>query len=202
MFGFVVLLSHMFLYFIRGLRFRVRTMNFYGRRFNLYFCLLAALMLASGCATGKKADKQLAALRLHLESNANVPGTSQTVSVLRASPIAVTIATQPVLTEANIIAAVLLDTPGGSAVEVKFDEMGTLTLEQYTSAYAGKHFVIFGQWGEKGQEGRWLAVPVISGRIANGVLSFTADATRDEAKQLVLGLNNVAKQVAKGQMKF
>ena len=202
MFCFVVLLSHMLLYFIRGLRFRVSTMNFYGRRFNLYLLFAVALLTAAGCATTKNPDKQLAILRLHIESNASVPGSSQTISVLRNTPLAVTIGVQPVLTEGSIVAAVLLDTPGGFAVEVKFDEIGTLTLEQYTAAYAGKHFAIFGQWCDKPVEGRWLAAPIISGRIANGVLSFSVDASREEAIKLVRGLNNMAKKVAKEGAKF
>ncbi len=44
----------------------------------------------------------------------------------------------------------LLDTPdGGFAVEVKFDETGGWTLEEYTAANPGKHLAIFGQWGDK-----------------------------------------------------
>ena len=44
-------------------------------------------------------------------------------------------------------------------------------------------------------ENRWLAAPVIPSRIGNGVLTFTPDASREEADQIVLGLNNVAKKV-------
>jgi hypothetical protein len=36
--------------------------------------------------------------------------------------------------------------------------------------------------------------PLITGRINNGLLSFTPDMTRDEATEFVKGLNNVAKQ--------
>jgi hypothetical protein len=41
---------------------------------------------------------------------------------------------------------------------------------------------------------RWLAAPVISHRIGDGVLVFTPDATREEAEEIALGLNNVAKK--------
>ena len=177
-------------------------MNFYARGFNLYLLLLAGLFAGAGCQSDKdKGDKHLASLRLHLENRAQLPGVGKTVSVIRANPVLVTINEDPVLTEASIVRADLLDTPVGYAVEVKFDETGTYTLEQYTSAYEGKHFVIFGQWSENSTNSRWLAAPLITHRIVNGVFAFTPDASHEEAKQLVLGLNNMAKKIAKEKMK-
>lgn len=176
-------------------------MCFYARRFNLYLLLLAVVLLpAAGCQTDKT-DKHVAMLRIHLENKAQLPGNGRTVSVLRSTPVLVTIGDEPAITEANILAARLLDTPGGYAVEVKFDETGTWMLEQYTSANLGRHFVIFGQWSENQKDSRWLAAPIITRRIPNGVLSFTPDATREESMELVTGLNNMAKKIATGKMK-
>jgi preprotein translocase subunit SecD len=175
-------------------------MNFYAMRFNLYLLPLLAAMLLLGCQTNKK-DEHLASLRIHLENRAQVAGSGQTVSVLRSQPVLVTINTEPVLTEANIIGATVLETPGGYALQVQFDETGTWTLEQYSAANIGKHFAIFGQWSEQSTNSRWLGAPVISHRIANGLLAFTPDASRTEATQLVIGLNNMAKKIAKGKMK-
>jgi preprotein translocase subunit SecD len=173
-------------------------MNFYARGFNLYLLLLAVTLAAAGCQSDKdKAAKHLASLRIHLENRAQLPGSGKTVSVIRANPVLVTINTEPVLTEAGIVRADLLDSPVGFAVQVKFDEEGAFTLEQYTSAYEGKHFVIFGQWSEDSTNSRWLAAPLISHRIINGVFAFTPDASHEEAKQLVIGLNNMAKKIAK-----
>ena len=118
---------------------------------------------------------------------------TQTISVLRADPVLVTIMQQPVLTEANLVAAKIIDAPGGFAIEVRFDETGTWMLEQYSAANPGRHFAIFGQWGEKLADGRWLAAPLITHRIANGVLAFTPDMSRPEADQFVLGLSNTAR---------
>jgi hypothetical protein len=174
-------------------------MNFYARSFNLYLLLLAVtLAAATGCQSDKdKAAKHLASLRIHLENRAQLPGSGKTVSVIRANPVLVTINEEPVLTEAGIVRADLLDTPVGFAVQVKFDEEATLTLEQYTSAYEGKHFVVFGQWSEDSTNSRWLAAPLITHRIMNGVFAFTPDASHEEARQLVIGLNNMAKKIAK-----
>ncbi len=173
-------------------------MNFYVRGFNLYLLLFAMLLTVAGCQSEqKKAKEHLATLRIHLENRAQVPGSGQTVSVIRANPVLVTINEEPVLTEASIVRAELLDTPVGFAVEVRFDQTGSFTLEQFTSAYEGKHFVIFGQWSDNSTNSRWLAAPLITHRIVNGTLAFTPDASHAEAQQLVIGLNNMAKKIAK-----
>jgi preprotein translocase subunit SecD len=170
------------------------------RRFNLYLALAAALALLCGCQTHRQKGP-VGALRVHIEVNPDSLGTSQTISVVRSDPVLVTIARNPILTEANIVAAKVMDSPGGFAIEIQFDENGTWLLEQYSAANPGKHFVIFGQWGDKLVNGRWLAAPLITRRIANGVLAFTPDASRTEADQLVLGLNNVAAKIRKGELK-
>jgi hypothetical protein len=162
-----------------------------GRQFNIYLALAAALVLLAGCETDRPRGP-VGALRIHLEASADTTDTSQTVSVLRADPVLVTIAQQPILTEANIVATKVINAPGGFAIEIHFDETGTWILEQYTSANPGRHFVIFGQWGDKLVNGRWLAAPLITHRIANGVLTFTPDLSRPEADQMILGLNNVS----------
>ena len=53
---------------------------------------------------------------------------------------------------------------------------------------------IFCQFGEKLGKARWLAAPVISRRNSNGLLVFTPDADREEAAEIELGLNNLARK--------
>jgi hypothetical protein len=167
------------------------------RRFNTYLAMAMVLALFCGCHTDKK-KKEVSALRVHLQTNPGPEGSTDTVSVLRSDPVSVTIGHDPVLSEANVIVARVIDTPGGFAVEVKFDESSALMLEQYSAANPGRHFVIFGQWGETLTDGRWLAAPLITHRISNGVLSFTPDMTREQADRFVFGLNNVAKKTQGG----
>jgi len=176
-------------------------MNFYAVRFNLY--LLLAVVALTGCQTHKheKKDKHVSMMRFHLENRAQVAETGKTVSVLRSNPVMVTVDSEPCLTELNIVKAQLLETPGGFAIEVKFDERGTWGLEQLTSANSGRHFAIFSQWSDKAKDSRWIAAPIISHRISNGVFSFTADTSREEAEAIVLGLNNMAEKLAKEEMK-
>jgi hypothetical protein len=176
-------------------------MNFYARRFNVYLMLLMMLALAStSCAMFHKKKKgPEGAVRVHVESASSADANSQPVSVLRADPVMVTITKDAILTEADLLKAVLVQNVGGFFVELQFDETGALTLEQYSSAYGGKHLVIFGQWGEKLKDGRWLAAPIISGRNASGKLSFTPDMSLAEAQQWVEGLNNTAKKLQTGK---
>jgi len=64
-------------------------------------------------------------LRVHIEVSPDPAGTSQNISVLRSNPVLVTIKREPILTEANIVSAKVIDTRGGFAIEIKFDENGT-----------------------------------------------------------------------------
>jgi preprotein translocase subunit SecD len=169
------------------------------RRFNIYLALVVLLGLACGCQTTKKT--QTAALRVHIETSPDPAGTSQTICVLRSDPVLVTIKTEPILTEANIVSAKVVDATGGFAIEIKYDENGAWMLEQYSAANPGRHFVIFGQWGEKLANGRWLAAPLITRRFSDGRLTFTPDCSREEADRLVLGLNNTAKAMHKNMLK-
>jgi hypothetical protein len=176
-------------------------MNFYARRFNVYLILMLVLAMAgNGCALShKKKAEPVGAVRVHIESPDKVESDSQLVSVLRADPVPVTIAKEEILSEASLLKATLVTSPGGFYVLLQFDETGALTLEQFSAAYGGKHFVIFGQWGDKLKDGRWLAAPIIEGRNATGRLAFTPDMTREEAQQWVDGLNRTAKKLQTGK---
>jgi hypothetical protein len=153
-----------------------------------------------GCAWfHKKKAEPVGAVRVHIESPDKVESDIQTVSVLRADPVLVPIAKEAILTEADLLKASLVTSPGGFYVELQFDSTGALTLEQFSAAYGGKHLVVFGQWGEKLKDGRWLAAPIIQGRNAAGRLAFTPDMTREEAQQWVDGLNHTAKKLQTGK---
>jgi hypothetical protein len=90
---------------------------------------------------------------------------------------------------------------GGFALRLRFNRHGSWVLEQYSSGNPGKRFAIFSQFvtppGENLNEGRWIAAPRVKGRIADGTLIFTPDATREEAEQIVLGLSNIARELEK-----
>jgi hypothetical protein len=165
------------------------------------FSLALALALICGCQTEKrKQEKLVGAIRIHLEAEADNPGTTQSITVFRADPITLTIDKEPLFTEASLVAAKVINSEGGFAIRLNFDESSSMILEQYTASYPGKHFAIFGQWGPKLSDGRWLAAPMITQRIYNGTLAFTPDMSRAEADQFVIGLTNVIKKDQKEQL--
>lgn len=177
-------------------------MNFYRRRFNLFFWPAALGLLVSGCAAGHSGGlfhhkkEPVALLRVHVESESKAAGSTKTVSVLRSQPVEVNISTDPVLTEVDVLAARLLGSSDSFAVELKLEETAGWRLEQYSAINPGKHLAIFGQWGETPTDGRWLAAPLIVRRMAGSVLLFTPDASHAEMEQWVKGLNEAAKKNA------
>jgi preprotein translocase subunit SecD len=172
--------------------------------FNTYL-VLALLLISSLCGAAeneKKQDeanqkKQASTLRLFLEVNQNMADHAQQVPLFRAKPVKVNVEKEAFLSEGNVDQASVLDQDGVVLIKVQFDKRGTWLLENITAANPGKRIAIFSQFSE----GRWLAAPLISKRIGDGVLIFTPDANRPEADRIVRGLNNIAAK-AKKQNKF
>lgn len=169
--------------------------------FNIYLLAALAAPFLGGCQSDAYLlRKQLSTLRVHIEVHPDGSERVQTVPIYRAHPVSVVILKTPFLTEANVAEASVVDQPGGFALRIKFDRQGTWLLEQYSSD-RGKHFAIFSEFvtgpRDKKAQGRWLAAPIVSQRIKDGVLSFTPDATREEAVNIALGLSNIARRMEK-----
>jgi preprotein translocase subunit SecD len=167
------------------------------QRFNIYLLVALAAAVASGCQSSgeKQSKKLLSTLRLHLETGSDRSKASESIRVYREKPVWVSVQKEPFLTEANVAAASVTDDVGGYALRIQFDHGGTVLLEECTVENRGRKIAIFSQFGEQIKDYRWLAAPVISHRITDGVLIFTPDATREEADEIALGLNNVAKKI-------
>lgn len=170
------------------------------KRFNIYLFVALAVVLACGCQTAESLrKKQLATLHLHIQAPPDPAGMTQQIPVYREHPMMLRVSREPFLTEANVKEAKVLDAVGGFVLSIQFDRQGTWLLEQYTGANLGRHLAIFSQFvmppEEKLNAGRWLAAPKINTRIGDGLLVFTPDATRQEAEQIALGLNNVARKL-------
>ncbi len=170
-------------------------------RFNpasLAFVVLA-LVLTSGCQSPEhQLKKELATLRVHLEVSASETNQTQFVSIPRDQPVAFKVKNAPFLTEGEVKEAKLVSVIGGFELQIQFDFTGSLLLEEYSGAYKGRHFAILSQFvnpaNEKLNIERWLAAPRASRRITDGILTFTPDASREEADKIVLGLNNLARK--------
>jgi hypothetical protein len=174
-----------------------------GIRFNLYLSFLLALGIATGCKSAEgKEKKLLSTLKLHQEINPDPIGRSESVEVYRESPVHFTVDKVPFLTEASVKEAKVIEVTGGFALQLQFDRQGSWLLEQYT-AKPSKHILVFSQFVSPGEEkinsGRWLAAPMVRTHITDGLFIFAPDATRQEAQQIALGLNNVAKKLATGE---
>jgi preprotein translocase subunit SecD len=165
-------------------------------RFNIYLTVALVAMVVCGCRTPSesKAKKQLSTLRLHLEAGRDAAVATKAVPVYRRQPCMVNVEKAPSLNESNVSGAEVVDVVGGFALRIQFDHVGTTQLEEVSTANRGKRIAVFSQFGENLKDYRWLAAPVISQRITDGVFIFTPDATREEAEEIALGLNNTAKK--------
>jgi hypothetical protein len=165
-------------------------------RFGVFngFLVLALLALTAGCATSEERKKrnEVSTLRVHVEADRGATDRNSAISIHRTSPILLNIDREPVLDEREVQAAMVVDQPGGFAIEVQFDRRGSWILERTSVMHRGKHFAIFSHFGEK--NARWLAAPLITAKNSSGRLVFTPDATREEAERIVRGLNNFARK--------
>jgi preprotein translocase subunit SecD len=168
-------------------------MKFCLQRLNLYLWVVLAVGLCGCKSTPESQTKKLVAtLRLHIEAGRDSSKSSEPVPVYREQPVMINVEKEPFLSEGSVNQATVFNAVGGFALRVQFDHQGSTLLEQYTSLHRGKRIAIFSQFGDKIQDYRWLAAPVISHRISDGVLVFTPDTTREEAEEIAIGLNNVS----------
>ena len=164
--------------------------------FNTYLLVALAMAGLCGCSSAEhKRKKEVSTLELHMQVRADPSERSTEAKILRDHPITFTIEKAPFLTEAYVKSAKVVDVTGGFELRIEFDQHGTWLLEQVTAENVGRHTAVLSQFGDKMKETRWLAAPMTHRRIADGVLTFTPDATREEAEEIALGLNNLAKKV-------
>ena len=121
-------------------------MKFCWHRFNLYLLAAVAVVGLCGCksASSSKPEpkKLLATLRLHLEASWDSSKESEPVPILRDKPVMVKVEKPPFLTEGSVSSAKVVDTIGGFALRIQFDQAGTTTLDQYTTQNRGKRVAI------------------------------------------------------------
>ncbi len=164
--------------------------------------VLVLLLVLAGCATGPssssgksdKPGKPIKYLRIHLETRHDIPQRSMAVEVGRSTPMRFTVEKVPILSENQVESAALIEQSGGIEVRLKFNPEGAMALQNYTSAAVGRHLVLMTDIDE---EVRWIAAPLIRGRMDDGVLIFTPAATKAEMERLVRGLNGEVRRKKK-----
>ena len=164
--------------------------------FNIYLALALALAAVCGCKiVGEITSKKLlCAFHLHLEANRDGTKANEPVPIYREKPVMINVDKIPFLTETSVAEAKVIDVVGGFALRIRFDHPGTALFEEYTTANRGRRIAVFSQFGKKIKDARWLAAPIITRRITDGVFTFTPDASREECEEIAVGLNNVAKK--------
>ena len=85
-------------------------------------------------------------------------------------------------------------------IQLRFNTRGAMILSGVTTANRNRRlavFCAFSQEKSKDKETRWLASPMLNRPITDGLLTFTPDATREEAIRIVKGLNEVVAEIKK-----
>ncbi len=175
-------------------------MKFWRQRFNNYLLLLLVVCLVPACQTAeRKKKKQVSALRVHIEARPDIAERTQPVSIFRENPMIINVDRSPILNEEHVKEVVVEDDMGGFSLRIEFNRQGSWLLEQYTGSNHGKRLAVFGTFGvetkDSPQKSRWFAAPRITQRITDGRLQFTPDASREEADEFALGLNNAARKL-------
>jgi preprotein translocase subunit SecD len=151
--------------------------------------LVVAALVAGGCATKSDKEQEIATLRLHLEVNAEMVRRNVVAQVPRSNPVNITVAEEPLLHEGYIEEAQIVSDGDTHRITIRYDDQGARVLNNYTAINIGKHVAVMGQFPET----RWLAAPVITRRISDGVFTFTPDASLEESRRLVDGLTQLVK---------
>jgi preprotein translocase subunit SecD len=164
-------------------------------RFNIILAML--LLVTVGCKSSeeKKKAKEASFLRFHVESNVDGTRHNSQVTIYRADPMILGVEINAALDEGFMdkVELVTVDDFGNYAIKVTFNEQGAKRLDYVTSSYKGRRLAVQARWTET----RWLAAPLITKRITNGVFIFTPDASREEAERIVSGLKNVIAKLKK-----
>lgn len=163
------------------------------------FLTLLGLALFAGCASpsgseDEKAPKDAyAVVQVYGESSGSPDWRSRKIEIVRSAPITMNINSEAFIDERDVARAQVVDSVGGFAIVIELTSHGLMALNMETASLRGRRMAVFGRWNEKKvSKARWLAAPMITRPIENGVIAFTPDCTREEADIFVLGLNNVA----------
>lgn len=163
------------------------TMRFGNCRFNLYFAILLASALGlCGCKTAGSKEPTTT-LRINTEAKDDSSFT-RTIKVYKDESLKMRVHEVPLVSHVDLEDAQVVEVLGGFAIRLQFNSMGRWQIDHYTSINIGRHFAIYVLYGKKPAVSRWIAAPIISDRISDGVILFTPDATREEAELIVKGL--------------
>jgi len=156
------------------------------RRFNLILLMAALLLSCNGCQTSKSKEDETI-LRIHVEAKEDSSFTRK-IKVFKDESVTMRVHEMTLLSHVDVVDAQVVEALGGFAIQFKLTPMGRWQMDQHSGLNIGRHYAIYTLYGKKPAVSRWIAAPIISHRISNGVILFTPDATREEAEMIVKGL--------------
>lgn len=155
--------------------------------------LLAASLFSNACNTIPGQPKSTASIAIYIEGSAVEAGRVIPIEIFRAAPRMLHIYRYPSIGMDSFETLTLRETiDGGHVLHVTLNRTGTIFLENLTISNRGKRLVVGASFGEKNPQVRWLTALLISETILNGNLVFTPDASLEECKQIVDGVNKKA----------
>jgi hypothetical protein len=166
-------------------------------RFNFYLAATAAFVLAGCSTTRDPSDNLTTLLRVHLESQPDQMVPPKAIAVYRENPLTISIESLYLISEDNVVSAKVVEEMGTYAIQIQFDQWAIPLLDHNSSSWQGRRIAIQAQWGPKHEHTRWLAAPKMNRHISDGTITFTPDASLEETRDIVIGLNNDARKVAK-----
>jgi len=137
-------------------------------------------------------NKVQTTLLVHAEATDDTSFTRK-VRVFQDESVTMKVHDLPLVSDGELVDAQVVDAMGGFAIMLKFNASAKRMLDYHTSMNIGRHLAIFVLFGEKPTTSRWIAAPIISSRISDGMLIFTPDCTRLEADKIVAGLQQEKK---------
>src|SRR5579883_2811021 len=119
-------------------------------RFNIYLAAgLALALVASGCQTGKKKDKEKAVIELHQEANADGASDTEPVPIFREHPVYVNVDKEPFLDSTDVTDAKVLEDMGGFVIQLRFNQRGAMILNGVTTANRNKRIAVHCTWDKQ-----------------------------------------------------
>jgi len=171
-------------------------MKFRPSRFNTYLWLLVLTWGVWGCHTAPKEKqapkKGYSAVSFHIEVTRDGTDKNSTVTIGRQVSFPLNVTKNPFLETSHLTGVSLMDDGmGGFGLKFLFDRQGSWLLEQYTVANKGRRIAVLAELDDF----QWIAAPLITQKISDGVFTLTPDASREEAEKLVLGLKKSIKKI-------
>jgi hypothetical protein len=175
-------------------------MKFTGRRSKSIRLVLAMVVVLGGCSA-PMINKDNALLAIFVETKTEDPDLARRVEWFRSAPRTAWLESKPVFQPLHHMErAELVQTADGvPAIRLIFNQRGKRVLTNVTTVQVGRRFFMMAWYrqnpDDKEMKPRCIGVSHIEKPNNSGQFVFLPDTTKDEAKQLVKGFNNLAKKI-------